>query len=41
MTEETRTDVLGLLPEELDAALGAHFKARGQPAYRAKQARSC
>jgi adenine C2-methylase RlmN of 23S rRNA A2503 and tRNA A37 len=40
MAEETRIDVLGLLPDELDAALTAHFKARGQPAYRAKQARA-
>ena len=40
MTEEAKIDVLGLLPEELDAALAAHFKARGQPAYRAKQARA-
>ena len=40
MTEETRMDVLGLLPEEVDAALAAHFKARVQPAYRARQARA-
>jgi 23S rRNA (adenine2503-C2)-methyltransferase len=40
MTEDARIDVLGLMPDELDAALAAHFKARGQPVYRARQARA-
>jgi 23S rRNA (adenine2503-C2)-methyltransferase len=30
-------DLVGLLPEEAEAALREHFAARGQPAYRVKQ----
>lgn len=32
-----RTDLLGLVPEELRRALSHHFEARGQPRYRAEQ----
>ncbi|HYJ80646.1 MAG TPA: 23S rRNA (adenine(2503)-C(2))-methyltransferase RlmN [Longimicrobiaceae bacterium] len=32
-----RPDLVGLLPEEAEAVLCAHFAARGQPAYRAGQ----
>ena len=32
-------DLLGLLPDQLDQVLGAHFEARGKPAYRARQVR--
>jgi 23S rRNA (adenine2503-C2)-methyltransferase len=34
-----RTDLVGLEPDALDAALRAHFAARGQPSYRAGQVR--
>ena len=34
---DARPDLVGLLPEEADAAVRAHFAARGQPAYRAGQ----
>lgn len=34
---ESRTDLVGLLPEEAEAALARHFAGRGQPRYRAKQ----
>jgi len=36
-TEVTRPDLVGLLPEDADAAIRAHFAARGQPAYRVGQ----
>jgi 23S rRNA (adenine2503-C2)-methyltransferase len=36
---DERTDILGLLPDELDAALLAHFTARGQAKYRVGQVR--
>ncbi len=36
---EERLDLLGLIPEELEEALAVHFRARGQPAYRAAQVR--
>ncbi|HEX6040631.1 23S rRNA (adenine(2503)-C(2))-methyltransferase RlmN [Longimicrobium sp.] len=32
-----RPDLVGMLPEDADAALRAHFAARGQPAYRVGQ----
>jgi 23S rRNA (adenine2503-C2)-methyltransferase len=32
-----RPDLVGLTPEDAEAALRAHFSARGQPAYRVKQ----
>jgi 23S rRNA (adenine2503-C2)-methyltransferase len=35
--EVTRPDLVGMLPEEAEAALRAHFAARGQPAYRVGQ----
>jgi 23S rRNA (adenine2503-C2)-methyltransferase len=34
---ETKTDLVGLLPEEAEAALVEHFSRRGQPRYRARQ----
>ena len=34
---ETKTDLVGLLPEEAEAALVEHFARRRQPRYRAKQ----
>ena len=34
---DARPDLVGLLPEDAEAALRAHFAARGQPAYRAGQ----
>jgi 23S rRNA (adenine2503-C2)-methyltransferase len=34
---EARTDLVGLLPEEAEAVLTAHFAERGQPRYRARQ----
>ncbi len=37
MTKEL--DLLGLTPEDLEAALESHFQERGQPAYRAGQVR--
>jgi len=37
MTDPTRTDLLSLTPESLHEALGDHFSARGQPAYRVGQ----
>jgi 23S rRNA (adenine2503-C2)-methyltransferase len=37
--EMNKTDLMGLVPEELDRALEGHFRERGQPAYRAKQVR--
>ena len=30
--DDARPDLVGLLPEEADAAIRAHFAARGQPA---------
>ena len=36
----TSTDLIGLEPAALDAALREHFASRGQPAYRAGQVRS-
>ncbi len=36
---ETRPDLLSLEPEAMLDALGAHFRSRGQPAYRADQVR--
>ena len=36
-TRDTRPDLVGLLPEDADAALRAHFAERGQPAYRVGQ----
>ncbi len=36
---DSRIDILGLMPDELDAALAAHFTSRGQPKYRAQQAK--
>jgi 23S rRNA (adenine2503-C2)-methyltransferase len=33
-------ELLGLVPDDLDGILEAHFRARGQPAYRARQVRS-
>lgn len=36
---DERLDILALLPHALDAALASHFTARGQPKYRAGQAR--
>ncbi len=36
---EGRPDLLSLLPEEVTAALEAHFQARGQPGYRVGQVR--
>ncbi|MEO5511350.1 MAG: 23S rRNA (adenine(2503)-C(2))-methyltransferase RlmN [Longimicrobiales bacterium] len=36
---DEKIDILGLMPDEMDAALGAHFAGRGQPKYRAAQAR--
>ena len=38
--EAQRNDVIGMLPDELDAALSAHFAARGTGGYRARQARA-
>jgi len=35
----TNPDLLGMTPEELEAALEAHFQGRGQPSYRAPQVR--
>ena len=35
--EAPPTDLIGLLPEEAEAALRAHFERRGQPAFRVKQ----
>lgn len=35
----TKTNLMGLSPEELDQALAEHFDTRGQPAYRANQVR--
>ena len=32
-----KIDLLGLTPEDLEAALAAHFESRGQPQYRTKQ----
>ena len=32
-----KTDLLGLTPDQLEAALVVHFESRGQPSYRAKQ----
>ena len=37
LAPDARPDLVGLLPEEADAAVRAHFAARGQPAYRAGQ----
>lgn len=37
MSTDARIDLLSLTPEELHAALAAHFGARGQPGYRAEQ----
>ncbi|HEU0012239.1 MAG TPA: 23S rRNA (adenine(2503)-C(2))-methyltransferase RlmN, partial [Longimicrobium sp.] len=34
---EPRPDLVGLLPEDLEAELKGHFASRGQPAYRAGQ----
>ncbi|MBV9775129.1 MAG: 23S rRNA (adenine(2503)-C(2))-methyltransferase RlmN [Gemmatimonadetes bacterium] len=34
---DARTDLVGLLPEEAEQAIAAHFQERGQPRYRAKQ----
>jgi len=39
-TEDTRPDILGLTPDELDARLTEHFAARSQPGYRAGQVRA-
>ena len=39
MMTDGRIDILGLLPDEMEAALAAHFSARNQPRYRAGQAR--
>ncbi len=36
---DRKTDLLGLVPEDLEAALTAHFDARGQPRYRVDQVR--
>ncbi|HVH12384.1 MAG TPA: hypothetical protein VM759_05000, partial [Longimicrobium sp.] len=36
-SEVSRPDLVGTLPEEAEAALRAHFAARGQPAYRVGQ----
>jgi 23S rRNA (adenine2503-C2)-methyltransferase len=36
---DERIDLLGMMPDEFDAALASHFAARGQPKYRAGQAR--
>ena len=36
-TQPAPPDLVGMLPEDADAALRAHFAARGQPAYRAGQ----
>jgi 23S rRNA (adenine2503-C2)-methyltransferase len=36
-TKDTRPDLVGMLPEDADAAVRAHFAARGQPAYRVGQ----
>lgn len=38
-SRDTRTDLLGLTPEDLDSALTGHFAARREPAYRARQVR--
>ncbi|HSJ15880.1 MAG TPA: 23S rRNA (adenine(2503)-C(2))-methyltransferase RlmN [Longimicrobiales bacterium] len=40
MTAAGRTDLLSLLPEALEDALSGHFAARGQGAYRVRQARA-
>jgi 23S rRNA (adenine2503-C2)-methyltransferase len=40
MSEAMGTDLLSLQPEELDAALWAHFAERRQGAYRVRQARA-
>lgn len=37
---DTRRDLLGMTPGELEETLRRHFEARGQPAYRADQVRS-
>ncbi len=37
---DPRVDILGLIPDELDAQLAEHFAARGQAGYRAGQVRS-
>jgi len=39
MTDAPRRDLLSLTPQELDTALAEHFERRGQPGYRAGQAR--
>ncbi len=38
--ERTTIDLLSLAPEDAERALGEHFAGRGQPAYRARQARA-
>ena len=35
-----RVDLIGLVPDELDRVLGAHFEARRKPGYRARQVRA-
>ena len=37
---DTRRDLLGMTPGELDETLRRHFESRGQPAYRADQVRT-
>ncbi len=37
MSDSPRTDLLSLEPEALHETLAAHFRGRGQPAYRARQ----
>ena len=37
MPDDTRTDLLSLTPDALRSELDAHFRARGQPAYRVGQ----
>ncbi len=39
MSDAESTDLLSLTPDALDVALSDHFRARGQPAYRAGQVR--
>ncbi|MEX0856473.1 MAG: 23S rRNA (adenine(2503)-C(2))-methyltransferase RlmN [Gemmatimonadota bacterium] len=37
--ESSPSDLLDLTPDEMDARLGAHFRARGQPSFRVDQVR--
>ena len=40
MNTEARPDLLSMVPQDLESALERHFRDRGQPAFRAKQALS-